>query len=156
MATAKQKAALDAILSVRRAARAIDDIVDAACAPIGITGTQYNILRILSRAPLEGLSRTQIVAQLIEQHVDVTRAIDGLVVSGYVVREHATHDRRIVLHRITPTGRKAIEQLDPSLHQALDHMARSFSIAELETLSVLCKRFLDAATNAENTQLSER
>ncbi len=38
MPSPKQKAALEAILSVRRAARAIDDIVDSACSPLGITG----------------------------------------------------------------------------------------------------------------------
>lgn len=156
MPVPKQKVTLEAILSVRRAARAIDDIVDNACTPLGITGTQYNILRILSRASAEGLSRSQIAAQLIEQHVDVTRAIDGLVAAGYVEREHATHDRRVVMHRITPVGRSAIDQLDPFLQRALEMMGRSFTVSELETLTVLCKRFLDAAALADNLRPTER
>ncbi|GBD04742.1 hypothetical protein HRbin20_00311 [bacterium HR20] len=156
MPVPKQKATLEAILSVRRAARAIDDIVDSACSSLGITGSQYNILRILSRAPAEGLSRSQIVAQLIEQHVDVTRAIDGLVAAGYVEREHATHDRRVVLHRITPAGRAAIEQLDPFLLRALELMGRSFTVSELETLATLCKRFLDAAAEADKLRATEQ
>lgn len=147
-ATPKLKAALDAVLGVRRAARAIDDIVDIACRPLGITGVQYNILRILSRAPAEGCSRSQIVAQLIEQHADVTRAIDGLVAAGYVEREHAVHDRRVVLHRITAAGRSAIEQLDPFLMAALQRMARHFTSDELETLARLSARFPDAAAES--------
>ncbi|MCS7000890.1 MAG: MarR family winged helix-turn-helix transcriptional regulator [Bacteroidota bacterium] len=138
----KHHAALQAILAIRRAARAIDDIVDAACEQLGITGVQYNILRILSRAPAEGIPRSHIVAQLVEKHADVTRSIDGLVAAGYVEREHATYDRRVVLHRITAAGRAAIEQVDPFLFEALRQIARHFTTAELETLTKLLKRFL--------------
>ncbi|GIV53708.1 MAG: MarR family transcriptional regulator [Candidatus Kapaibacterium sp.] len=147
---------MEAILSVRRAARAIDDVVEAACSRLGITGVQYNILRILGRAPAEGISRSQIVSQLIEQHADVTRAIDGLVAAGYVEREHATHDRRVVLHRITQQGRSAIEQLDPFLRSALEQMTQHFTTDELQTLAQLSSRFPEAASTAQQETSPQR
>lgn len=151
----KQRAALTAILNVRRAARAIDDIVDRACSQLGITGVQYNILRILNRAPAEGYSRSQILAQLIEQHADITRSIDGLVAAGYVEREHATHDRRVVLHRITPSGRRAIEQIDPFLQKALNQLASHFTAAELQTLAQLAERISTAAQDAQSSSTAQ-
>ncbi len=147
----KHRAALDAILGVRRAARAIDDIVDIACSRLGITGVQYNILRVLSRAPAEGISRSNIVAQLIEHHADVTRSIDGLVAAGYVEREHATHDRRVVLHRITAQGHAAIKQIDPVLMRALDTIIPHFTAGELSTLANLSSRLAETTHAAQQT-----
>lgn len=152
--TPKLRATLTAILSVRQAARTIDDIVEEACSKLGITGVQYNILRILSRAAGSGISRSQIVAHLIERHADVTRSIDGLVSAGYVEREHATHDRRVVLHRITAAGQAAIEQIDPFLFETLEQLARRFTTAELETLTALCRRIhaIDASFRQHPTK----
>lgn len=153
----KHRVAVEAILGVRRAARAIDDIVNLACAPLGLTGVQYNILRILARAPKEGYSRSQILSQLIEKHADVTRSIDGLVSAGYVVREHSAVDRRVVLHRITEQGYAALARLDPFLRDALEKLVGRFSIAELNLLTTLCTKLVNAADAAlARPELSRR
>lgn len=131
---------LDAIINISVASNYLATKVDEACAPLGITGVQYNILRILKRAPEKGLSRNDIVRQLIEKSVDVTRSIDGLVQLGFVVRTPSETDRRIVLHTIKEEGVKALEQIDPNFRTMLNAIGAAFNAEELTTLSRLCEK----------------
>lgn len=131
---------LNAIINVNVAASFLQGKVNEACAPLGITGVQYNILRILQRSDNAGLSRNDIVKQLIEKSVDVTRSIDGLVKLGYVEREPSQEDRRIVLHRITSSGGVALESIDPNFRVMLNSIGSVFSSEELQTLSALCEK----------------
>jgi DNA-binding MarR family transcriptional regulator len=132
---------LNAIIHINVAANFLQAKVDIACAPLGITGVQYNILRILKRSKdSNGVSRNDIVRQIIEKSVDVTRSIDGLVKLGFVARQNADFDRRVVLHTITPAGAEAIEKVDPYFKTMLDELSDTFTEEELRTIASLCEK----------------
>jgi len=131
---------LNAVINVNMAASFLQARVNEACTPLGITGVQYSILRILQRSDNSGLSRNDIVRQIIEKSVDVTRSIDGLVKLGYVEREPSANDRRMVLHRITEQGNTALHSIDPNFRTMLNAIGSAFTSDELTVLSSLCEK----------------
>lgn len=76
-----------------------------------LSGTQYNVLRILRGAP-EGLACGEIAARMITRDPDVTRLLDRLEKRGLVSRCREEQDRRTVITRITPAGLKLLADLD--------------------------------------------
>lgn len=133
---------LEAILNISRAAEYIRQQVDNAVKPLDITGVQYNILRILKRTHPEGLSRSEILKQLIEKSVDVTRSIDGLAETGLVERIRTEKDRRLSISKITETGIQALEQVDPLFYILLNQMTTFLNQEEYTQLSHLCEKLM--------------
>ena len=78
----------------------------------GITGQQYNVLRILRGAGPAGLPTLEIAERMVEQSPGVTRLIDRLDVKGLVARERGDDDRRQVIVRITKRGLALLTELD--------------------------------------------
>jgi DNA-binding MarR family transcriptional regulator len=104
--------------------------------PAELSGTQYNMLRILRGAP-EGLACGEIGARMITRDPDITRLLDRLEKRGLISRCRETKDRRMVLTRITSKGLKLLGELDnPVLEahrQQLGHLGnrRLRKLAEL-------------------------
>jgi DNA-binding MarR family transcriptional regulator len=105
----------------------------------GISGPQYNVLRILRGVGGDGLPSLEIAARMITRTPDITRLVDRLEEAGLVVRTRTPQDRRLVLVRITPAGLDLLARLDqPVLDQhrrALGHLSRD-ELAELSRLLV--------------------
>ena len=75
-----------------------------------LSGTQYNVLRILRGAP-EGLPCGEIANRMITRDPDVTRLLDRLEKRGLISRCRETKDRRTVMTRITPAGLKLLARI---------------------------------------------
>jgi DNA-binding MarR family transcriptional regulator len=94
--------------------------------PVGLSPTQYNVLRILRTAGPKGLACGEVAERMITRDPDVTRLLDRLEKRGLVGRRREDHDRRVILTRITPQGLEILHKLDeliPRLHQLqLGHM----------------------------------
>jgi MarR family transcriptional regulator, organic hydroperoxide resistance regulator len=107
-ASAAHEAAVGLILAAdilrRRLGRAVE--------PFGVTGQQYNVLRILRGGGKDGLPTLTIAERMIEQTPGITRLLDRLEEKGLVRRERCASDRRQVLCWITPTGLKLLEAMD--------------------------------------------
>jgi DNA-binding MarR family transcriptional regulator len=84
----------------------------------GITLQQYNVLRILRGAGLEGLPTLEIAARMIELSPGVTRLLDRLEARKLVRRVRCPQDRRQVLCHATWTGRRLLEGLDAPMTDA--------------------------------------
>jgi DNA-binding MarR family transcriptional regulator len=142
---------LQAIIGVSMAAEFIRQQVDTAVAPLDITGVQYNILRILKRAHPQGLARTDVLKNLIEKSVDVTRSIDGLVEAGLVERQRSDEDRRLSISCITDAGVKALERVDPHFYAMMNEMSAALSEEEYRQLTHLCNKLMgmNAATGGD-------
>jgi DNA-binding MarR family transcriptional regulator len=84
----------------------------------GVTIQQYNVLRILRGAGASGLPTLAIRERMIEEAAGITRLLDKLEATGYVVRERSTPDRRQVLCRITSEGLRVLEALDEPVDAA--------------------------------------
>ena len=94
--------------------RAIARVVD----PHGITLQQYNVLRILRGAGVDGLPTLEIGERMIEQAPGVTRLVDRLESKGLVRRERRSTDRRQVFCLITEAGLELLALLDDPIREA--------------------------------------
>src|SRR5687767_7587219 len=69
-----------------------------------LTGTQYNVLRILRGSRKLGLSCSEISERMINRDSDITRMLDRLENRKLIRRERQTDDRRVVLAFIADDG----------------------------------------------------
>jgi DNA-binding MarR family transcriptional regulator len=130
----------EAFLNLERSAAMLQDAFELMLKPYGITGTQYNVLRILRGAGVDGLCRNEIRDRLVTRMPDVTRLLDRMEDAGLISRERSTEDRRLVHTQLTRQGRKLVDSLDTAVtaeHKArLSHLtpAQLRSLIELLTL----------------------
>src|SRR4051794_2108458 len=108
----------------------------------GITGAQYNVLRILRGAGAE-LPCLEIAGRMISHLPDITRLVDRLEAAGLVERCRTREDRRLVLVRITKPGLRILAELDApvlDLHRRqLGHLTPE-EMAELNRLLVKARQ----------------
>ena len=115
----------EAYLSVVRTTSALTDRVEDLLKPYGISGTQYNVLRILRGAGEGGLCRNELRDRMLTRMPDMTRLLDRMEEAGLVMRSREQEDRRMVLTQITPRGQQLLSELDrpmSALHR--DQLAR--------------------------------
>ena len=79
--------------------------------PLGLSPTQYNVLRILRGADPRGLACREIGERMITRDPDVTRLLDRLEDRGLVARTRSSEDRRVITTRITDDGLRILEKL---------------------------------------------
>jgi DNA-binding MarR family transcriptional regulator len=119
----------EAFLNLQRTAEALARNSAETLKGYGITGTQYNVLRILRGAEPNGLPCTEIGERMVTRDPDVTRLLDRLDRQGLVTRERSAEDRRVVTTRITGKGLELLASLDEpmnAMHQSqLSHMSDS-------------------------------
>jgi DNA-binding MarR family transcriptional regulator len=131
----------EAHLNVVRTWAALTDAVDGLLKPHGISGTQYNVLRILRGSEPTGLCRNELRDRMVTRMPDMTRLLDRMEEAGLVSRSREGEDRRMVLTRITKQGRKLVDELDApmnKLHRStLGHLSESQlrSLSDLLTLA---------------------
>lgn len=102
----------EAYLSLMRTADALQTQIEAQLKEFGLTGTQYNALRILRGAGPEGLPCREIGERMITRDPDITRLLNRLEDRGLVERTRARHDRRVIYGKITAAGLKLLRTMD--------------------------------------------
>ena len=112
----------DLHLDITRTAAALGDALERAIRPRGLTGAQYNVLRILREADPAGLCRNALRERLPSRMPDVTRLLDRLEGAGLVSRQRDPQDRRLVTTCITPAGRRLADELDAAVRE--EHQRR--------------------------------
>ena len=88
--------------------RVLDRVIEAQ----GVTGQQFNVLRILRGAAPDPLPVLEIGERMIEETPGITRLLDRLEAKSLVTRARCLKDRRQVHCRITPEGLDLLKQLD--------------------------------------------
>lgn len=126
--------AQEAHLNIQRTQAAIDDGLEQLLKAHGISGTQYNVLRILRGAGHDGLCRQEIADRLLTRMPDVTRLLDRMEEAGLVERERSTTDRRVVSTRLTKTGRSLVDSLDAPVMEEHQRVLGHLSATQLQTL----------------------
>jgi DNA-binding MarR family transcriptional regulator len=109
--------------------------------PAGLSGTQYNVLRILRGAEPGGLACRAIADRMISHDPDITRLLDRMEKRGLITRERQTDDRRVVKTRITAAGLSALKALDAPVHAMHQRQFEHLSAAQLKTLANLLRTF---------------
>ncbi|HEX5580410.1 MAG TPA: MarR family transcriptional regulator [Gemmatimonadaceae bacterium] len=131
----------EAYLSLVRTAAVLTDAFDQMLKPYGISGTQYNVLRILRGAGADGLCRNEVRDRLLTRMPDVTRLLDRMEEAGLVTRERSSEDRRMVTTRLTAEGQRLVDRLDDVVRQEherlLGHVDEPRLAALVETLAAI-------------------
>jgi DNA-binding MarR family transcriptional regulator len=123
--------------------RTVDELrrhFDRAIEPHGITGQQYNVLRILRGTHPDPLPTLEIGERLIERVPGVTRLLDRLEEKGLVRRQRCTHDRRMVHCWISEAGLALLARMEAVVDRADEQSMGDLAQAEVATLLELLER----------------
>lgn len=101
-----------AMLNVMFTASWLDCQLTRQLRPFGLTGPQYNILRILNGSFPKGLSVLDIKSRMIDRSSNVSRLVEKLRLSGLVERVSHTEDRRMVIVSISESGKKVLSDIE--------------------------------------------
>ncbi len=101
----------------------------------GITGQQYNILRIL-RGAGKPISTLQIRERMLDKMSDTSRIVDRLVLKGLAQKTICKNDKRLVDVSISIKGKKLLEKID-QFEKEMDAILGNLSQAEAKTLNKL-------------------
>jgi DNA-binding MarR family transcriptional regulator len=142
----------EAAVTLLRTADVLRRLIGTVIEPHGITGQQYNVLRILRGAGERGLPTLEIAERMIESTPGITRLIDRLETKKLVARERCLTDRRQVFCRITASGLSLLSALDTPILEATDTALGILKNTELASLIDL----LDRTRAHSNQQLIER
>jgi len=100
----------------------------------GLTGAQYNVLRILRGAEPSGLACRAIGERMISHDPDMTRLLDRMEKRGLITRERQCDDRRVVKTRITAQGLSLLKTFDQPVHNLHKRQFRHMSATRLKIL----------------------
>ncbi len=83
--------------------------------PFGITGQQYNILRILRGQYPNQISGAEIKNRMLDKNSDVSRLLDRLIGKKLVVKSQCPKDKRASDISISETGLELLQKLDGAI-----------------------------------------
>jgi DNA-binding MarR family transcriptional regulator len=139
-------------VSLLRTADTFTRGAEALLKPAGLSGTQYNILRILRGAGEGGLACREIGDRLISRDPDVTRLLDRMESRGWIARSREKKDRRVVKTRISAEGLKILRDLDEPVRELHRGQLHHLQEKQLRQLLLLLER---ARTHTEDRDSAE-
>ena len=105
-----------------------------------ITGTQYNILRILRGQHPSPVSINILKERMLDKMCDASRLVERLRKKGWLERETCEEDRRKVNVLITGKGLELLEKLD-EYNDAFDNLFTNLTDNEVKQLNNLLDKF---------------
>jgi len=97
----------------------------------GITGTQYNVLRILRGARAQGLTCSAIGERMITAEPDITRLLARLKTLKLIRQQRDKHDRRVVWTHISAAGLDLLSKMDDEINRMPKDLLGHLSSVEL-------------------------
>lgn len=145
----------EAYLSLLRTADALQSSMEAKLKEFGLTGTQYNALRILRGAGADGLPCSEISERMITRDPDITRLLNRLEKRGLARRIRDKRDRRVIYGKITAPGLKLLQEMDRPIEEygfeILGHVSQTDLRKLIELLeAVRCGRKASVPQAANN------
>ena len=102
----------------------------------GITGTQYNILRILRGQHPEPVSVNTLRERMLDKMSDTSRLVERLRLKKLLIRNICKNDRRKSDIYITEEGLQVLKELD-SIDDEFEKIFNSLTLDEAKTLNNL-------------------
>jgi DNA-binding MarR family transcriptional regulator len=127
-------------VSLMRTADALSRGTEALLKPYNLSGTQYNVLRILRGAGEQGLACREVGCKLISRDPDITRLLDRMESRGLIARAREKEDRRVVKTRITAEGMSLLHDLDEPVRELHRRQMQHLTAKQLKQLSILLDR----------------
>jgi DNA-binding MarR family transcriptional regulator len=106
----------------------------------GMSGPQYNVLRILRGARPDGLRCSEIAARMVTRDPDITRLLDRMERAGLISRSRDPGDRRVISARISAKGLALVDGLDEPLQDLLRRQLAHVPRGDLRRLKVLLEK----------------
>ena len=106
----------------------------------GITGQQFNILRILKGQFPKSISGTEIKSRMLDRNSDVSRLLDRLASKNLITKQTCPNDKRASDVRITAEGLSLLNEINKIEKQ---DRVLSLSDEEAERLSDLLDKARD-------------
>lgn len=128
-------------LALLKAADALGQQAEQLIKPFGLTGTQYNVLRILRGAQPAGLACRAIGDRMISHDPDMTRLLDRVEKRGLIRRERQKDDRRVVKTHITSQGLELLKPLDQPMRELHKRQFRHMPAKRVKNLVQLLEQF---------------
>lgn len=138
----------EAYLALLRTADALQSSVEAKLKKFGLTGTQYNALRILRGAKPYGLPCSEIGERMITRDPDITRLLNRIEQRGLVERTRDKKDRRVVYGKISAAGLKLLREMDGPVERHGREMLRHVGQKKLQQLIDLLELVRSGASTA--------
>lgn len=83
----------------------------------GITGQQFNILRILKGQHPKSISATEIKSRMLDRNSDVSRLLDRLAAKKMITKKTCPNDKRATDVLITAEGIALLKEVSTNQHQ---------------------------------------
>jgi MarR family 2-MHQ and catechol resistance regulon transcriptional repressor len=135
--TEQEKRALNAFITLMRAADSLTARLSEGLTAHELTASQFGLLETLLH--LGPLCQKELARKLLVSGGNVTVVVDNLEKRGLVTRERSTVDRRLVTVALTPAGRKLIAAVFPRRMATIVDQFGILRAAEQETLRRLCR-----------------
>jgi DNA-binding MarR family transcriptional regulator len=110
--------------------------------PFGITGQQYNILRILRGQHPKTISAVEIKSRMLDKNSDVSRLLDRLIAKNLVKKSQCPNDKRATDIVISDSGLSLLKELD-SVISTMDKKLIKLSADEAQLLNDLLDKCRD-------------
>jgi MarR family transcriptional regulator, organic hydroperoxide resistance regulator len=102
-----------------------------------LTGTQYNVLRIVNGAGPCGISQCAIASRLVAETPDVPRLLKRTETMGLIERAADPRDKRVLSVHLTPAGASLLQQIAPHLEEISKTLFPNLTKPQLRTLNDL-------------------
>ena len=124
----------------------LDACRDAFATIVGISGVQYEILMLVSRA--DGLSIGEVAARLHRSGAFITVEASGLVERGILEKDSDPGDRRRVILRITSLGFELLKRLAPYQVRINDVLFERLDGRRFRELRLLARDLVESGDRA--------
>ncbi|HIQ74885.1 MAG TPA: MarR family transcriptional regulator [Candidatus Cottocaccamicrobium excrementipullorum] len=136
------------MLLIIRAEKARKNVMQPLLSDIGLTFGQGHVRILNALAAKDHVSQKELANRC---HMDVTtisRSLDKLEQSGYLVRQRDPDSRRSFLICLTEAGQEEAKKVKQILAQVDDQMCTGFSVEEMTIFAQYLERFCE---NLENS-----
>ena len=115
----------------------INESLNQALKPFGVSLQQFNVLRILRGQKGQPANLSTLNERMVYKMSNTTRLVDKLIAKGYVHRRICSSNRRKIEIRITEDGSEALKQMDLAVDAAEENFVKSLSPADMKQLNAL-------------------
>jgi DNA-binding MarR family transcriptional regulator len=134
------QAHMEAVANLNRMGQLLGRAIEEELRPLNVTFSQYEALVLLHFSTDGALPLGKMGRRLTVHPTTVTNTIDQLESKGLVVRERPENDRRQILARITPEGRKTAIETSEALAQ-IGYGLKGMSVQDSRTISRIIRDF---------------
>lgn len=141
--------AMEAFLHFLRTSTELFESIKAAHASHNFSDGRFGVMMLLNRDPGKPVNPADLADRADVTRATMTGLIDTLERDGFVKREHAPDDRRMMLVQLTTKGRSFLDEILPDYFRRVAVLMSPLTAAERKTLVTLMGKIqqsLPAAT----------